>query len=1023
MIWLACKRFLLFAVIAPLGLGVFSQSRSEYFPRYFNKQNKQLSENIISDLLLDETGRLWIATPNGLFQFDGSQITPYPAKIPERIAEFYKNADQELFVNCVDRKTYKVTRDTFILQQDYSTSDFPPFLGMVYSVNTALGNDLLKQIGDSLRGAAAFNIFPNKSIYLRRKGNVYRYIQNRFERIYTARNIDKDLFYENLYWVLDATTGRFTCINNSKIQSVSLPFKPQLLASASWFSENNNTPILILENQAWILTRQNGTQQYFWKLITSEIPTDIAIFSAAFSKKLDKLFIATFANGLIIYSKSNFSLYQHTLPKSNFAFYQYYLQIPLKNGRFIADYPSQFKNTPQHFRDFFNNQNLSFSYHYLDKNTILGNTDDYYYTLNLNTLTPRKVGNNLKPKGQNQSYVTFKGTTYILSTYGVFIYDPLKDSVIPKLFTPIGYGLINQSTVIDNKIWLAYCGGLFIYDPVNNNVKHIRYSTCFRYFFRYKNHILATTYGEGIFSIDSARQTIKKLKTDHYGSLKRAHFLIQDKNNFIWASTNDGLLRFPSASFEKVIAGGDFIPQPQYFDYSDGLPTDEMNGGAYPAYLNFGDTLFSIPSLMGIIQFRPLKDFPNRKSGQNIVIKSITGLGKSLSIKEGKLLLSNKINEIKFNLQTIHWGNPKSFNLYYRIDTTLVFIPYSELTRLNVLVENPGKHLLQFLYIDDAGKETVVMALNIEKENPWYLQPVYMTLFIIFMMIITGFISWLRTKNAERNNIKLREIIQEKTHEITEINDQLMVKVAELTQLNKINGIYISVINHDIFAPIKYINVVGDKVHEYQKKLKKEDILNHLQLIINSTKRLEILCSNILNERSSGNSFTSVQPNISLYTMITDLQSFVKIGLQINNNELTAKIPIKAVATTSQSALNIILTNIISNANRFTKNGTIAIKYQFKDQLHHIEIKDTGNGMQPDVLKKIQNRTLQVNHKDSSDLQSYGIGYSLIFKMLDIMKGDMKVSSAPLKGTTVTIIFPDLPVSQGANPLSPPADL
>jgi signal transduction histidine kinase len=258
------------------------------------------------------------------------------------------------------------------------------------------------------------------------------------------------------------------------------------------------------------------------------------------------------------------------------------------------------------------------------------------------------------------------------------------------------------------------------------------------------------------------------------------------------------------------------------------------------------------------------------------------------------------------------------------------------------------------------------------------------------------------------------QIIQEKTHEITQINEQLMDKVAELTQLNKINGIYISVINHDIFAPIKYINVVGDKVHEYQKKLKKIDILNHLELIINSTKRLEILCSNILNERSSGASFTSVQSKISLYSMVSDLQSFVKIGLQINNNELIAKVPLKATATTAQNALNIILTNLISNANRFTKNGTITIQYHKKENLHYIQVKDTGNGMQPDVLEKIQNRTLQVNHKDSSELQSYGIGYSLIFKMLDIIKGDMKVASTPLKGTTVTIIFPDLPLTEKA---------
>ena len=78
--WVAFSTLLLLWTSA-----LFAQSAYEYFPRYFNKQNNQLSENIISDLLLDENNKLWIATPNGMFQFNGAEIEPYPTEIPERI--------------------------------------------------------------------------------------------------------------------------------------------------------------------------------------------------------------------------------------------------------------------------------------------------------------------------------------------------------------------------------------------------------------------------------------------------------------------------------------------------------------------------------------------------------------------------------------------------------------------------------------------------------------------------------------------------------------------------------------------------------------------------------------------------------------------------------------------------------------------------------------------------------------------------------------------------------------------------
>ena len=281
---------------------------------------------------------------------------------------------------------------------------------------------------------------------------------------------------------------------------------------------------------------------------------------------------------------------------------------------------------------------------------------------------------------------------------------------------------------------------------------------------------------------------------------------------------------------------------------------------------------------------------------------------------------------------------------------------------------------------------------------------------ILLVALIVVMITWIRTKSVEKKNRQLREIIDEKTQEIQEINLSLLEKVSDLTQLNKINNIYISVINHDIFAPIKYINLVGDKVYEFKDKLKKADILKHLELIVNSTKRLEILCSNILNERSSGSSFAQVDQDVSINNMLSDLGNFVKIGLQINENTLVADVPKNAMASTSANALNIILTNIISNANRFTKRGQIEIKYKKNKEYHSITVTDTGNGMPADVLEKIRNRTLQVNHKDGTEFQSYGIGYSLIFKMLDVIKGKMEIHSEPLKGTAVTILFPDMAV-------------
>ncbi len=996
--------FLLLISILP------AQNSQKYYLRYYNKQNNQLSENIISGLFVDHNKLLWIATPNGLFTFDGLAIEPYPAKIPERISSIFQNSAKQLLITCVDEKIYKVENDTFIHYLDLSDKIAEEFSARLYNKSKTIGIKTEQLLKDSLYNASAVFVSPDNTIYLRRNQIIYQIQNGIFTTLTKAFPLNGgDIFTDNKYWIFNPQNGIMHCINDAQLKDVPIPFNTAFTGNDEWILEYAESPVLVFKSKAWVFLKNKKTGQYEWHEIANNIPDDVAIYSAYYSPELEKLFLGTVASGLIVISKSSFSVYQHPMQKNTMAFYRYYLQIPQKNGSIISDYPQLYKNTPAYFRSFFKDYDISYSYQHLDSNTIIGNTRDFYYTLDISTMKPRRISKQPSGTMQHQSYVLYGNKVHIFNNKGIFIYDWTKDSIYLQLKIRIGYELINQGSVINNKIFLSYCGGILVYDPAKNTIiKRILKPTCFRYFFRYKSKIIVTTYGEGLHLLDTLNYTVKPLKSDYYNALKRTHFLYTDKKNFIWASTNDGILRIPGFSFDRMLSGKEFLPQPQYFDSKNGLPNDEMNGGTYPAYINFGDTLISAPSLMGIIQFHPLRDFPHRTAGLGLRIKEISSLGKTLLLKNNILRISSAMNEVKFNLQTAHWENPKNLNLYYRLNNSLQYVPYNQLSALNIIVEDGGLQLLEFLYIDDFGVETTILKIQIQKEKPWYLSAAFIFLSILIIAFIVVIITWVRTKNIEKKNQRLREIIDEKTQEIQEINLSLIEKVTELTQLNKINNIYISVINHDIFAPIKYINMVGDKVYDFQGKLKKADIILYMELIINSTKRLEILCSNILNDRSAGGSFARYKNNISIYELLSDLKKFIKIGLDINHNKLIINVPENVVASTSENALNIILTNIVSNANRFTKEGTITITYEKTDNIHQIAVTDTGNGMPAEVVEKIKKRTLQVNHKDGTEFQSYGIGYSLIFKMLDVIRGELSVSSEPLKGTSVTIRFPDI---------------
>jgi signal transduction histidine kinase len=192
-------------------------------------------------------------------------------------------------------------------------------------------------------------------------------------------------------------------------------------------------------------------------------------------------------------------------------------------------------------------------------------------------------------------------------------------------------------------------------------------------------------------------------------------------------------------------------------------------------------------------------------------------------------------------------------------------------------------------------------------------------------------------------------------------------------------------------------------IHSNSGKIQKHDVLLQFNQIINSTKRLEVLCSNILNYINTNSHISDGESEVNLFKLVEDLSNFLEIGLIINKNQFQNNIPIDTIIETNRDAINIILTNILSNANRFTKNGKIEITYKSSEEYESIIIQDNGIGMDQETLDKIRNKTLIVSNRNSIEYQSYGIGYTLVYKMLSIIDGAFEIESEKDKGTRIAI--------------------
>ena len=109
---------------------------------------------------------------------------------------------------------------------------------------------------------------------------------------------------------------------------------------------------------------------------------------------------------------------------------------------------------------------------------------------------------------------------------------------------------------------------------------------------------------------------------------------------------------------------------------------------------------------------------------------------------------------------------------------------------------------------------------------------------------------------------------------------------------------------------------------------------------------------------------------------------------------------------TDQAKTSQILRNLVSNAIKFTEDGTITIAASLQEDLIHFKVSDTGIGIAPEFLGLIFEDFGQVNSKLHHKQKGTGLGLPLSRKFARLLGGDLWVESQLGRGSTFHVLLP-----------------
>src|SRR3569833_4693849 len=107
--------------------------------------------------------------------------------------------------------------------------------------------------------------------------------------------------------------------------------------------------------------------------------------------------------------------------------------------------------------------------------------------------------------------------------------------------------------------------------------------------------------------------------------------------------------------------------------------------------------------------------------------------------------------------------------------------------------------------------------------------------------------------------------------------------------------------------------------------------------------------------------------------------------------------------------LRLIMLNLLSNAAKFTKQGSIAIKVISTAEALTLVVSDTGIGMTEEQQRHIFEEFRQADMSTTREYGGTGLGLSITQRLCFLFGGEITVSSVPHKGSTFLVRIP-LPV-------------
>lgn len=450
-----------------------------------------------------------------------------------------------------------------------------------------------------------------------------------------------------------------------------------------------------------------------------------------------------------------------------------------------------------------------------------------------------------------------------------------------------------------------------------------------------------------------------------------------------------------------------------HFDVADGLQSNSFKIGA--AAKDSDGTLY-FGGINGISYFDPskisLNPYPPRMQITRVRIvnyeldpateKHPRAILSGPFSAQHEITLRDSENDFTIEFAGLNFHNPKKQRYAYKLDGYHdSWIPLLPGQRMAAFASLPAGSYTFMVRADNGdgvwADEPATLKLSILP--PWYKTGWAYLFYTAFALAALTWYRRIRARQRElQQKITLEQMEKQKEKELSDMKLSFFTNVS-----------------HELRTPLTLIiNPAEDLM---QAVAPQTEARQKAELVHKQAQKLLGLVNQLMDLRKIESGNMKVQLlNADIIAFIREIFLIFKIKAdELNIHYALDVFREKAVVGFDPAKLEIILTNLLSNAFKYTPEGgevRLSVKRSEKNDLL-IRVTDSGSGIRPEDLKHIFEPFYQVVRKDRPKTPGTGIGLSLVKELVQVLNGKIEVRSEPGTGSAFEVTLPFNPAPAG----------